>query len=78
MSSGGQVKISGNAERALQRRSFKLLKSPGIDSKESIPQAHVAWLTGTTTLFLLNSIAPIYCSKIPPYYIPLRHRWYRS
>ncbi len=36
-------------------RILKLLRSPGVDSKESIPPAYVAWLAGTTTLFLLNS-----------------------
>jgi hypothetical protein len=34
---------------------FKLLRRPGIDSKESIPPAYVAWRAGTTTLFLLGS-----------------------
>jgi hypothetical protein len=35
--------------------SFKLLRSPGVNSKESIPPACVAWRAGTTTLFLLGS-----------------------
>ncbi len=30
---------------------FKLLWSPGIDSRESIPPVYVAWRAGTTTLF---------------------------
>jgi hypothetical protein len=34
---------------------FKLSRSPGINSKESIPPAFVAWRAGTTTLFLLGS-----------------------
>jgi hypothetical protein len=34
---------------------FKLLRIPGIDSKESIPPVYVAWRAGTTTLFLLGS-----------------------
>ncbi len=34
---------------------FKLRKSPGIDSKESIPPAFVARLVDTTTTFLLTS-----------------------
>ncbi len=34
---------------------FKLLRSPGIDSKESIPPAYVAWPVVTTTLFLISS-----------------------
>jgi hypothetical protein len=40
---------------------FKLLRSPGIYSKESIPSAYVAWRTGITTRFL----APGDYSKIP-------------
>jgi hypothetical protein len=34
---------------------FKLLWSPEIDYKESIPLAYEAWRAGTTTLFLLGS-----------------------
>ncbi len=33
-------------------RIFKLLRSPGIDSKELIPPAYVAWGAGTKTPFL--------------------------
>jgi hypothetical protein len=36
-------------------RIYKLLRSQGIDSKESILPAYVAWRAGTTTLFLLSS-----------------------
>ncbi len=36
-------------------RIFKLLSSPGIDSKESIQPAYVPPRAGTTTLFLLGS-----------------------
>ncbi len=36
-------------------RIFKRLWSPGIDSKEWIPPAYVAWRAGTITLFLLSS-----------------------
>ncbi len=36
-------------------RIFKLLWSPGIDSKEPIPPSDVAWRAGTITLFLLGS-----------------------
>jgi len=36
-------------------RILKLLKSPKIDSKESIPPGCGAWWAGTTTLFLLGS-----------------------
>ncbi len=39
---------------------FKLLRSPGIDSKEQIPPAYVAWQAGTstTTPFLIGSYPP--------------------
>ncbi len=50
-------------------RIFKLLRSPRIDSKDSIPTAYVAWGAGTTTLFLLGSLPPIECLKIPLQYL---------
>jgi hypothetical protein len=34
---------------------FKLLRSPAIDSMESLPSAYVARQAGTTTLFQLGS-----------------------
>jgi len=34
---------------------LKLLRSPGIDSQESIPPTYVAWRSGTRTLVLLGS-----------------------
>ncbi len=34
---------------------LKILRTPLIDSKESIPPAFVAWRAGTTTLILLGS-----------------------
>ncbi len=37
---------------------FKLLRSPVIDSKESIPPVYVGWRAGTTFLFLLGSYSP--------------------
>ncbi len=46
-------------------RIFKFLRSPGIDSKESIPPSYVALRAGTTTLFLLGFLTPIDCLKIP-------------
>jgi hypothetical protein len=36
-------------------RIFERLWSPGIDTKELIPPAYVAWRAGTITLFLLGS-----------------------
>jgi hypothetical protein len=46
-------------------RIFKLLRSPGIDSKESIPPAYVVWRAGTTTPFPARFLAPIVGLKIP-------------
>ncbi len=40
-------------------RIFKLLRGPGIDSKESIPPAYIAWRAGTTTLFLYLVPSPL-------------------
>jgi hypothetical protein len=47
-------------------RYFTLLRSPGIDSKESIPPAYVAWRAGTAdNPFLPRFLAPnIDCLKI--------------
>jgi hypothetical protein len=39
----------------VRARIFKLLRSPRINFKESIPPADVATWAGTTTLFLLGS-----------------------
>ncbi len=36
-------------------RTFKCLWGSGIDSKEWIPPAYVAWRAGTKTLFLLGA-----------------------
>ncbi len=44
-----------NVDRA---QIFKLLRSQGINSKESIPPAYVSWLAGKTTL----SVVPIRAS----------------
>ncbi len=35
---------------------FKLLRSPGLDFKESIPPAYVASGAGTRTIFLIGSL----------------------
>ncbi len=44
---------------------FKLLRSPGINFKESVPPAYVAWRAGTTTLLYSFSAArPTDCFKI--------------
>ncbi len=47
--------VSEDAGIAPKVRIFKRLWSPGIDSKEWIPPAYVAWRAGTITLFLLGS-----------------------
>jgi hypothetical protein len=44
--------LEAQAEILLRARIFKRLWSPGIDSKELIPPAYVAWRTGTITLLL--------------------------
>ncbi len=40
---------------------FKLLRSPGIDSKESIPPAYVARRAGTTTV---RQVASCLCQRV--------------
>ncbi len=47
--------VSEDAGSEPKARIFKRLWSPGIDSKELIPPAYVAWRAGTITLFLLGS-----------------------
>ncbi len=58
-------------------RSFKLLRNPIIDSKDSIPPAFVAWRARSTTLFLLGSLSPRDCFKIPAQvvYCTLYSQW---
>jgi hypothetical protein len=48
---------------------FKLVRSPGIDSKESILPAFVAWQDGTKTLFLLGSQPPKLVLKFQHSYV---------
>jgi hypothetical protein len=54
-----EMKMDRELERGgdgdIRVRIFKLLRTPGIDSKESIPPAYVAWRAGTITLFILGS-----------------------
>ncbi len=57
--------LCNSQEILIRARIFKLLRSPGINSKESIPPAYVAWRTGAKALFLLGSEAPIGCLKMP-------------
>ncbi len=54
----GLVSASINGGSLHRDGIFKLLRSPGIDSKESIPTVYVAWRAGTTTLFPLGSKPP--------------------
>jgi hypothetical protein len=51
-----------------EARIFKRLWSPGIDSKETIPPAYVAWRAGTINLFY-SVQAPIDCLKITALFI---------
>ncbi len=44
---------------------FKLLRSPGIDSKAWILPANVAWRAGTINPIPTRFLAPIDCLKIP-------------
>jgi hypothetical protein len=54
------------AQRQVRGGIFKLLRSPGIDSKESILPALVDRRACTTTQLLLGSSPTyMYCSKIP-------------
>jgi hypothetical protein len=46
--------LCGNNYRT-RARTFKCLLGPGIDPKELIPPAYVAWRSGTKTLFLLGA-----------------------
>jgi hypothetical protein len=56
LSGGGGCWGGSVSESILYRaRIFKCLWGPGIDSKEWIPPAYVAWRAGTLTLFLLGS-----------------------
>jgi hypothetical protein len=53
-----EPKCGGGAQNTRSRaRIYKHLRSPGIDFKESVPPAYVAWQAGIrmTTLFLLGS-----------------------
>jgi hypothetical protein len=45
-------------------RNFKLLRSPGIDSKRSILPAYVAWRAGDNPI-LTRFLTPVDCLKIP-------------
>jgi hypothetical protein len=40
---------------------FKLLRSPRIDFKESIPPAYLAWRAGTATIYSYSVPSPIDC-----------------
>jgi hypothetical protein len=53
---GGSCGVSHSlSAKEYRARICQLLRSPRINSKESIPPACVAWRAGTTTLFLLGS-----------------------
>ncbi len=58
-----QIRIlySGSSVRA---RIFKLLKSPRIDSKQSIPPAYVAWRRRYDNLVPTRFLAPMDCLQI--------------
>jgi hypothetical protein len=50
-----QVTFYYLTQKHTRARIFKRLWSLGINSKERIPPAYVAWRAGTRTLFLLGS-----------------------
>jgi hypothetical protein len=50
-----RMSTEGAHSTLYRARTFKCLWGPGIDSKELIPPAYVAWRAGTITLFLLGS-----------------------
>jgi hypothetical protein len=50
-----QISVHRFFRHRIQSLNFKLLRSPGIVSKESISPAYVAWRAGAITLFLLGS-----------------------
>ncbi len=49
----GRDESKRGVKRKFLARIFKLLRSPGIDSKESIPSAYVAWRAESETLVSL-------------------------
>jgi hypothetical protein len=54
-SSTSDISVMGTGINLTTRaQNVKLLWSPGIDFKESIPPAYVAWRAGLITLFLLG------------------------
>ncbi len=46
-------------------RILKLLRSPGIDSKASIPPAYVAWRASTRSPIPTRFLATVDCLKLP-------------
>jgi hypothetical protein len=63
--SGIVLKTGQSCDGWLWARIFKRLWSPGIDSKEWIPPAYVAWRVGTINPNPTRFLATIYCLKIP-------------
>ncbi len=60
--SKSQGKVSRRLAFVHRARTFKCLWGSGIDSKEWIPPAYVAWRAGTITLFLLGSYPLALCT----------------
>ncbi len=53
---GPWLDLSYIVQSSRRARTFKCSWFPGIDSKEWIPPAYVAWQTGTKTLFYSSSV----------------------
>ncbi len=51
---------------------FKPLRSPGIDSKESIPPAYVVWRVRYDNPIPTRFLVPIDCFKIPALFLGTR------
>jgi hypothetical protein len=54
----GSIHDTGSPGFNARARMCKLLRNPGIDSKESIPPAYVTWRAFTTTLFVVLTRHP--------------------
>ncbi len=60
--------------RKRAERISKRFRSPGIDSKESIPSAYVAWLAAMITLFVIPADQHSLAESIPGLLIRLKIR----
>jgi hypothetical protein len=59
------IKMSNSSATKGRGGIFKLLRSPGIDTKESIPPANVAWAGRYDNPIPTRFLVSINCYKIP-------------